>query len=481
MNNAPLTEQQVSSSKERPGRMTAVMRTIAVGNDGPRIPRIAIVRGGRVIEERLVKADTVVTIGTGEGAMFTIQSAPPSFPLLQRANDGWWLHFVDGMSGRVATSTGIANLEQLRSAAYVANGTYRVKLSDDARGKIIVGRDTILFQLVPAPPAQPKPQLPLGVKAGLAGSMDWTLTIIAAMSFLLHFGIVGTMYSDWMDPVITVDHTVSLVDITPRNMGSLPAPEPSPHHVDPDPAPAPDPTPSPTPNPGPRNNNNNSNNTVAKNEPGPSRNQVSDDSAAKMAAEADKLQIGLIGSVKEGPALKKTLDKSDVPATDLSSAAEKQNGVTTDISDLTKKNAGGPVKQTTKTTLADVGGTKKKQGKDGTGPDTGPAGPTLVVDTLPLKSNLVVSDADAVIAKLRPRFRQCYQTGLNENASMSGKATMVVKIAPNGEVQSVSVGSNEGLSNGVTSCVASHLQKATFTGNGGVTTLNVPVTFVQSK
>ena len=28
------------------------------------------------------------------------------------------------------------------------------------------------------------------------------MTIIAAFSFLFHFGMVGAIYSDWMDPVV---------------------------------------------------------------------------------------------------------------------------------------------------------------------------------------------------------------------------------------------------------------------------------------
>ena len=52
---------------------------------------------------------------------------------------------------------------------------------------------------------QPRPQLPLSVKGGLASQIDWNLTIIAAFSFLLHFGLIGAMYSDWMDPVVNDD------------------------------------------------------------------------------------------------------------------------------------------------------------------------------------------------------------------------------------------------------------------------------------
>jgi len=52
------------------------------------------------------------------------------------------------------------------------------------------------------------------VKGGLANQIDWNLTIIAAFSFMLHFGLIGAMYSDWMDPIITDDANIQgLIDL----------------------------------------------------------------------------------------------------------------------------------------------------------------------------------------------------------------------------------------------------------------------------
>ena len=65
---------------------------------------------------------------------------------------------------------------------------------------------------------QPRPQLPLSVKGGVASQIDWSLTIIAAFSFLLHFGLVGAMYSDWMDPVVNDDLTAGLLDMVQKTV-----------------------------------------------------------------------------------------------------------------------------------------------------------------------------------------------------------------------------------------------------------------------
>ena len=64
-------------------------------------------------------------------------------------------------------------------------------------------------------------------------------------------------------------------------------------------------------------------------------------------------------------------------------------------------------------------------------------------------------------------FKNCYQTqGLNIDPGMSGSVTMVVKIAPNGEVNSVDPGGNTGLSDPVVRCITRVLKNAQFDAPG---------------
>ncbi|HVY46996.1 MAG TPA: energy transducer TonB, partial [Minicystis sp.] len=202
-----MTQQNVGSNQpNRPGQMTAVMRAMPQVT-GPKVLRIGLVQGGKVIEERVIKQRSHVTIGPSEKSMFVIpsKSLPANFRLFELIGGEYCLNFLDGMTGRVALKTGISDLQALRAQAKrVPLGSvqaYQVQLSDEARGKVVVGETTFLFQFVAPPPVQPKPQLPVSVKAGLASEIDWTTTIIAAFSFLFHFGAVGSIYSDWMDPV----------------------------------------------------------------------------------------------------------------------------------------------------------------------------------------------------------------------------------------------------------------------------------------
>jgi hypothetical protein len=64
---------------------------------------------------------------------------------------------------------------------------------------------------------------------------------------------------------------------------------------------------------------------------------------------------------------------------------------------------------------------------------------------------------------------------------MSGKAVIVAKVGPNGEVVSADVGSSDGLSSSVTTCLARVVRNAEFRGNGSMTTLSVPISMLRQK
>src|SRR5271166_1878059 len=202
----------------RPGQMTAVMRAMQQAS-GPKVLRIGLVAAGRILEERIVKQRTSVSVGPSEKSMFVVQANVPSqFKLFELIGPDYYLNFLDGMTGRVALATGITDLVALKGQAKRVGPAYQVRLTEEARGKVVVGETTFLFQFVAPPPVQPRPQLPLSVKGGMASQIDWNLTMIAAFSFLVHFGLVGAMYSDWMDPVVNDDITAGLIDMVQKTL-----------------------------------------------------------------------------------------------------------------------------------------------------------------------------------------------------------------------------------------------------------------------
>ena len=90
-------------------------------------------------------------------------------------------------------------------------------------------------------------------------------------------------------------------------------------------------------------------------------------------------------------------------------------------------------------------------------------------------------DADAVVATLRPRFRACYQQGLNSDPWIQGCVVLRTFVGPSGTVDKSEVFVREDLSDPVVACLSGVVQSARFTAPGGRgSVLQIPVTFVHS-
>jgi len=445
--------------------MTAVMRAVAQ-QAGPKVLRIGLVQSGRVIEERIIKQRTSVIVGQSEKSTFVVPTPniPPQFKLFELLGNDYYLNFLDGMSGRVALATGISDLAALRGQAKRVGPAYQVRLTEEARGKVVIGDITFLFQFVAPPPPQPRPQLPLSVKGGLASQIDWTLTIIAAFSFMFHFGFIGAMYSDWLDPVLGDENIAGLIDMTKN----LPAPPPVEEKSD--------------------QTSDQASNTPAKEEkkdtgqksqqaPG----KVSDQKAAALAQEAQAMQMQMLAAFGGTTAVQGALNRSDVPAGDLSQVAQSAAGVTNTGGDLHLAGGGGatiPGQRGGLNQLGQTGG--GGGGTSGQGREI--KGPTGQESVGSLSTSAPIANAEAAIARLRPGFRSCYNKGLANDPSMAGKIVLAIKIAPNGDVGDVSKVGGSGLSPEVEQCIIKRARGATFDAPGGSgSTVQVPVTFVKQQ
>ncbi len=200
--------------------MTAVMQAIAV--DPHRVLRVGVLEGGKLVDERVFRDREDVTIGTTEKNTFVVSrsSVARSRKLFERSGDRYRLRILDGMTGRVASGNELVDIATLRAQSRADT----FALAEDARGRVTVDGATFLFQLVAAPPLAPRPQLPLSVKAG--SGIDWLTTVIAAFSFLFHFGIVGAIYSDWLDPIVDQDIAIGQLVEAVKALPQPPVTEP---------------------------------------------------------------------------------------------------------------------------------------------------------------------------------------------------------------------------------------------------------------
>lgn len=454
--------------------MTAVMRAVAA--TGPKVLRIGVVQGGRVTEERIVKQRGHVTVGPSEKNMFVIASSivPPSFRLFELVSNDYHLNFLDGMQGRIALPTGISDLNVLKGQARrTSQGAYQIRLTEDSRGKVVIGETTFLFQFVAPPPVQPKPQLPVAVLRG-ANTIDWNTTIIAAFSFLFHFLLLGAIYSDWLDPIVDDELAVAgLID----SLKSLPPPPPIEEKVEEvteqkteakAEAKAEQPKPASTPSAGKK---------------GPAGGgSMSAREAAAVSSQLEQLEMATLGALAaSGPATAGVLKGGEVATGALDQAAASGAGVGVGTGELKLGSGGGALRP------GAAGGGLSSIGSTGRGSETGAgtgqkvAGPKGNASVGGASvSGGSVSNAARVVAGMRAAFRACYQRGLNENPDAQGNIRLTIRVGPGGEVTNVTATPSGNLPPSVVSCVQARAKAAQFDApEGGSAAIVVPVTFVK--
>ena len=466
------------------GSMTSVMRSVTP-IDAPRSLRIGVVADGQVIEERLWSNATTITIGSGEANTFVVapSDGPASFPLFrpERVAGVYRLHLAPGMTARVAMNGEAQVFDGSDASHAVANGE-GVRLTPDARGSVRLGTRSVVFQMVASPPHPARPQLPLSVKNSFWSDVDWSVTVIASFSFLMHFGGVGMLYSDWMDPeVIDAGITASLVDEV-ASLPQVPLPIESPRDpiVGPNEPSAP---PDPGPAPGPRT-------TRApagyEGQPGTPPSARIADSAAR---ELDRINVDVLSVLTDGREASATRDVlrsgSEIPTGPLEKLASRDGSISSSQDMLgieTGASAMHPGEVNQGGGLAAIGNTRRTT-PIAAGPAPTVAGPVLKpIVTAPPKVTGGVPGAPNVIAGLTGGFRRCYMLGLNDMPDMKGSVRVTASIGPNGEVLSVSAVPSGTVTGSVASCIAARVRGAQFSPpEGGMATVVIPVTLTQQK
>lgn len=485
MNMGPGMQQQRPAAG-KPGQMTMAMRAMPQVT-GPKVLRIGKVQGGRVIEERVVKQRTHVTIGSSHTNMFLAagHNVPETMRLFELVANEYVINLTDAMTGRVALPSGVTDVAQARASGLAkrAGNYYQLKLTEDARGKVVVGDTTFLFQFVAPPPVQPKPQLPLAVQGGLAAQIDWTFTIIAAFSFLLHFGLAGAVNSDWFDPVIDEDAETAALIQQAKDRPTPPIEEKKEEATDASKTAKADDKKDTGPKAA---------------EPkkggggpgaGPKGGGVTTKNADALSKDLDALEMKALGSLGgTGPAQSSIL-KPGASAADssLDNVASKEGGVDTSGTGLkTGSGGGGPIMpgQGGGKGLSGVGDTKGGGGGGGgSGTDTSTQvkAPSGEASTGAAAGASNVKDADSVIARNRWRFKACYNKALATDPSAGGTVKVTVKVGEGGEVVNAGVASSDAPS-ALTQCIVSSFRSMKFSPpDGGSATFTVPVVLSAKK
>ena len=470
----------------RPGAMTVAMQAVNTRSLGPKLLRIGVIQGGKIVEERIVRKRETVTVGNSEHNHFMLNAAGvgPRFDLFQLVGSDYILNFTESMSGRVGLPAGVQTLEQLRSTGAARNaGTHwQVKLNDSSRGKVVIGDVILLFQFVTPRPVQPRPQLPAAARGNLAKSVDWMFTAFVLFSFVGHFGLVVYLdNSDWpleqslggipkqYVPLIMVDerepeNPPTIEDVRAEDAVAEPSPAPSQQSEKP---------------------------SKGDNQTTPGDHKVSDAEVGKVrdrmvedaANAAEALLLGAL-STKEGGALANVLAAGAVLGNAEDVLAEVEGvGIAHGAAGAVKMRSGGG-------SGSAVGGLGSLAGVGGTGPmreGNGAVDEGRVRGTFkPLDGEPIGGsgdfDAKLVVAMIRQRqgaIKACYERRLRLNSTLEGKVTVEFTIEQAGTISKTNVSENTSNDAELASCVVNQLKGFRFTPGpeGGSVTFSFPFVF----
>lgn len=158
----------------------------------PKILRIGVIQGGKIIEERLVKKRDTVTIGQGpkNSIVIPVSNLPATFPVFEMKGNAYQLRFTEKMDGKLSVGENQLDFASLKTQGLAKKDkdAFAVPLTELSKGKIALGEVTLLFQFVVPPPEPPKAVLPDIAKGNPWQTMDKLFFGIMATVMVVNFG-----------------------------------------------------------------------------------------------------------------------------------------------------------------------------------------------------------------------------------------------------------------------------------------------------
>lgn len=175
----------------------------APAGQSTRALRIGLVLSGRIVEEKLIREPRDITIGQSVKNTLNVpvEGMPRSWQLFAVEGGRYVLRFSEAMDGRLAEGEEVHTFDSLKGKrARRVGDAWLMPIGDAARGKILLGSMTLLFQFVDAPAPEPVPELPASLRGTFADRIDPVLAVVLAVSLLVHFSVA--LYAYQRDRVV---------------------------------------------------------------------------------------------------------------------------------------------------------------------------------------------------------------------------------------------------------------------------------------
>src|SRR5262245_39166053 len=127
----------------------------------PRAIRVGVLLRDQLVEEHVFVDTAPITLGSSLRCRLSVPAdgMPTAHVLFVRERERLLLHPPPGMSGRISQGGAVVELGEPGGP---------IAIERDARGKLLLGEATILFQEVPVPARVPRPRLPASLRGSLS-------------------------------------------------------------------------------------------------------------------------------------------------------------------------------------------------------------------------------------------------------------------------------------------------------------------------
>ncbi len=176
-----------------------------------KVLRIAVVQGGKVLEERQLRRRETVTVGSTKGSTFVLPGVklPEAFPLFEIRGSAYHLRFTPQIDGKVGAGDGplvdFSALVSQGAAKKNSSGQFDLALTDASKGKVVWGDTTLLFQFVTPPPEPAKAVLPDVARGGWWRTIDRLFASLLLCSLAVHFGLIAAVSGREVNEDVTLD------------------------------------------------------------------------------------------------------------------------------------------------------------------------------------------------------------------------------------------------------------------------------------
>jgi TonB family protein len=444
-----------------------------------KILRACVVQGGKVIEEMRLRDRGPLSIGYAGGNTFCIADTtlPKAHELFAVKSGGYELVLTEGMRGKISQDgdQSPVDLTSLRSngAGKKKGDFYHLPLSQDHRGKIVIGDLTLIFQFVSPPPRPPKPELPAEAKGNLLQKIDWPFTICLAVMMVLELStIVAFQYVP--QPKVMPN---SLENIGAR-WAKLIAPEFKPEPEKPKEPPK-EVLKAESDAPKELDEDPEEETPKAKEVKAKAKAAKSKKIREKIAGKGILALIGTRGAGGGAGVVADVFSEGSVIGADLDSAFEGIAGVELATEGGARTQRGGGSGEAA--SIADLKTSGGAGGKVAASKRERAIGKVKSGGIEDLDGELDASKIARVIRRKQRAVQDCYERELKRDPDVAGKIEIEITIGESGRVESAEVISNSTGSPAIGTCAVSRIKRWRFPKpDGGSVTFMAPFTFVAS-